>query len=352
MFQSLRIVPSFLALFGASILAAEAPADLETAQVEYVTVEQEEVFDGVIEAVNQSTISAQTSGRVTGILFDVEDHVAKDSIIVQLRDTEQQARLAKAESGLEEAQARYTQAQEDHQRKQNLFKEKAVSKAVMESAVAAFKAARAGLDAARAQVAEAREQLEHTVIRSPYSGIVVERYIETGETVQPGMPLMTGLSLESLRVSTQIPEHLIGTVRTYHTARVMVSHRPASAIQVHEVTVSPRADAVTHSFEVRIPLPEGQNGLYPGMSVKVAITTGEVQRLLIPSHAIVHRSEVSGIYVVSDKLVVFRQIRLGRHYGDSKQEVLAGLSAGEQVALDPVKAVIELKRRHTGRSDE
>jgi hypothetical protein len=84
------------------------------------------------------------------------------------------------------------------------------------------------------------------------------------------------------------------------------------------------------------------------MSVKVAITTGESKRLLIPASAIVHRSEVTGVYIVRDSKVLFRQIRAGRQHGPAGQEVLAGLSAGEQVALDPVQAAIVLKSLHAG----
>ena len=78
------------------------------------------------------------------------------------------------------------------------------------------------MGSARAQLAEASEQLEHTLIRAPYSGIVVERHIEVGELVKPGTLLMTGLSVDSLRVTTQVPESLISTLRRFQTASVIL----------------------------------------------------------------------------------------------------------------------------------
>ncbi len=338
------------ALLVTGALAAAAPLDSTT--VEYVTVTQEEVFNGTVEAVNQSTVAAQTSGRVTEVLFDVDDHVPRDSVIVRLRDTEQRARLTRAEADLQEAEARHTQARNDYQREQKLFAQEASSQSALEKAEAAYKSATAALEATRARVAEANEQLEHTVIRAPYGGIVVERHIEAGESVQPGMPLMTGLSLESLRITTHIPERLIETVRTWHAARVLLPDAQQGSVHSDQLTVSPRADQTTHTFEVRVPLTTSRPGLYPGMSVKVAITTGETQRLLIPASAIVHRSEVTGVYVLRDSQVIFRQIRAGRLHGDAGQEVLAGLSAGERVALDPVQAAIVLKSLHAGQAGE
>lgn len=323
-----------------------------TAVAEYVTVPDEIRLDGLVEAVNQATVSSQTSGRVTEINFDIDDFVTKGEVIVRLHDTEQQARVAKARSGLQEVQARFDKAADDQRRKQTLYKEQAVSKAAVDTAEAEFKTAQAALDAARAQLTETGEELEHTLIRAPYSGIVVERHIETGELVQPGTVLMTGLSLDSLRVTTYVPESLIATLRRFRHASVILPDTVNGRVAAEQLTISPRADATTHSFEVRLQLPALDKPLYPGMSVKVAVTSGEAERLLVPEQAIVYRSEVAGVYVVDDSGIHFRQVRPGRRYGAERREVLAGLVAGERVALDPVRAAILLKSAATGPSHE
>jgi len=326
--------------------------ELDTAVAEYVTVPDEIRLDGLVEAVNQATVSSQTSGRVIEINFDIDDYVPKGEVIVRLHDTEQQARVAGARGGLQEVQARFDKAVDDQRRKQTLYKEQAVSKSALDAATAEFKAAQAALDAARAQLTEAGEQLEHTLIRAPYSGIVVERHIEPGELVQPGTLLMTGLSLDSLRVTTQVPESLIADLRRFQAASVILPGTKDGRVAAQQLTISPRADAKTHSFEVRLQLPALGEPLYPGMSVKVAITSGEAKRLLVPVPALVYRSEVAGVYVVDDRGIHFRQVRPGRRYAEGRQEVLAGLSAGERVALDPVRAAILLKSGQTGRSDD
>ena len=179
----LRLILFVPVLLYAGAQASAVAAKLDSTSVEYVTVAQEEVFNGMVEAVNQSTVAAQTSGQVIEVLFDVDDQVTRGSIIVRLRDTEQQARLSKAEGGLNEAEARHVQARNDYQREQKLFAQEAGSKSALEKAEAAYKSAKAMLEAAKAQVVEANEQLEHTVIRAPYGGIVVERHVEAGEMV-------------------------------------------------------------------------------------------------------------------------------------------------------------------------
>jgi len=79
--------------------------------------------------------------------------------------------------------------------------------------------------------------------------------------------------------------------------------------------------------------------------VKTRFEVGRERRLVIPAQAVAHRSEVTAVYVVDEKGGVhMRQVQLGRRFADGRQEVLAGLAAGEQVALDPIRAGVILKQ--------
>jgi multidrug efflux pump subunit AcrA (membrane-fusion protein) len=116
-------------------------------------------------------------------------------------------------------------------------------------------------------------------------------------------------------------------------------------ISSSDITVFPHADARSHTFTVRVQLPEGTSNIFPGMLTKVEIETGRKQRLLIDSRAIVHRSEVTAVYVVdeADQRVRMRYVQVGRQY-NGQVEILAGLDAGETIALDPVAAGIYLNQ--------
>ncbi|GAB6043532.1 efflux RND transporter periplasmic adaptor subunit [Endothiovibrio diazotrophicus] len=338
-------IPLLFALCAAS--AAEAP--LATAPAEFRSVVRENAFDGVVEAINRTTVSAETNGRVEEILFDVDDYVTKGTVILRFRDTDQRAGLAQAEATLNETEARFKEADSEYRRVVDLLKKDLAAQSAMDKAEAALKAARARLDAARAGVEQAREQLEHTVVRAPYSGIVTERHVELGEVANPGQPLMSGISLERLRVAAQVPQRLIEAVRLHGKARVEVSRgeaddRTAISIPAEGLTFFPHSDPQTHTFTVRVQLPEGQQGLYPGMFVKALFVTGEVKRLVVPESAVVRRGEVSAVYVVGeDGAPRLRQVRLGRFDDRCGRVVLAGLEEGEPVALDPIRAGVLLK---------
>jgi membrane fusion protein, multidrug efflux system len=91
-------------------------------------------------------------------------------------------------------------------------------------------------------------------------------------------------------------------------------------------------------------------GVYPGMFAKVAFVVGEERRLVVPRAAVVQRGEVSGLYVqAEDGRITLRHIRLGRLLADETVEVLAGLSEGEQVAVDPIRAGAALVERRAER---
>lgn len=316
--------------FPITVLQAADTSSLATTPAEYIEVPEERVLDASIEAVNETTVSAQINGRVNQIFYDVDDYVEKGAVLLTFRDKEMLARFQGAQAAFEEAQTEYA-------RMKKLIDQKLVSKSEMDKATARLKSARAKLD-------EARENLENTKVRAPYSGIVVKRHVELGELARVGQPLFTGVSLEDLRATANVPEDIINTVRSNKKARVIVNRDGEQGVEAASLTITPYADPATHTFNVRVNLPRGEYGVYPGMFVKVAFEIGSQRQLVVPVSAIARRSEVSAVYVVDKHMHVhFRQVRVGRRIGEKQVSILAGLSEGEQVALDPVKAAIYLK---------
>lgn len=311
---------------GASV--AMSP-ELDVVRAQYQEVEQERILDALVEAVHKATVSAQTSGRVSKIFFDVNDYVKKGDVLLRMRDKDQQAKL-------KVAQADYNQAETEFNRVQELHLNKLIAKSAVDKAESQLKSTRARLD-------QAEENLERTIVRAPYSGIVVKRHIEVGETARTGVPLFTGLSLESLRVAVNLPQDIISAVRQRKTARIFLE-QSNKTVSATSMSITPYADEDSHTFLVRVKLPEGDHGLYPGMATKVAFTVGQVRKLLVPISAVAHRSEVAAVYVMNEQQELsLLQVRVGRQVGDDMLEVLSGLQENDLVATDPVKAAIYLK---------
>lgn len=351
--RTLQILLRLIAAASAVTVVAAAKADdalpFETFTVESAQAPLERIHDGTVEAVHQATMSAQTSGRIAEVFFDVDDYVEPGQPIIRFTDTEQQAGLRRANAALQEAVAREKQAQDEFRRKSELFRSGSSSQREYDEAVAARDSAVARVAAARSSVDAAKQQLEYTLVRAPYAGIVTARHVQVGEAVTVGQPLMSGLSLETLRVVVDLPQQVAAKVRKYRSASVLTDEGRVAAA---EITIFPFADSASNTFTVRLDLPPGQFALYPGMFVKAAFVIGDASRLLIPEQALVRRSEVSGVYVVGgDGQVRFRQVRAGNRFVD-RVEILAGVVEGERVALDPVQAGIYLKSTVASRDED
>lgn len=328
-------------------VAPESDA-LATAVATRQTIPREQVFDGVVEAINQSTVSARTSGTVSELYFDVNDYVVKGAVLMRIDDTEQKAGVDRARAALDEALAVLKQNQADHARIKKIFADGAVSKSKMGQADASLKSARARAKSARANLAQAEQQLQYTTVAAPFSGIVTKRKVELGESVQPGTPLMTGISLEALRVAVDVPQTLVETVKEGGKARVIFGEDRSRSVMADRLNFFPYANPVNHTFKVRVYMDAGPETLYPGMYVKVAFQTGERERLLIPHRAVVYRGDVTAAYVVdAEGHPRLRMLRVGEVQDGDLIEVLSGLNAGEKVATDPIRAGVR-RKEHVG----
>jgi RND family efflux transporter MFP subunit len=331
------------------VVAVIIASRLWAEELDVITVEAADVprvyrLDGVIEAVHKTTVSAQTSGEVEEVFFDVDDFVEKGEVIVRLNDKQPAARLKQAEAELKEAGARLKEATDEHARVKGVFEKQAVSKKSMDAAVAAMKAAQAKYEAAQAGLEQAQEQLEYTRVRAPYSGIVTERHVEIGETAQPGKKLLSGISLDHLRVNVDVPQSMINAVR--EAGAVTIETPNGEVIEVSDKTVFPYAEPASHTFRVRLEFNGDGMKLFPGMFVKAAFEIGHRQVLVVPTQSIVRRSEVTAVYVQSPQgHISMRAIRQGRDLADGNTIVLAGLQQGERVLADPLAAGMQLQQQ-------
>lgn len=322
-------------LLGVQIHAAEP---LATAPVLMREVEQTYSIDGVVEATRQSTVSAQISGRVKAIFFDVGDRVSKGQVILKIDEREANQALAGSKAQLSQSQAALQNARLNYERSQQLFEQKFISQAALDKAKADYDMARAQAAASEAGAQQSVLAQSYTSVIAPYAGVVSARMVEMGEMVTVGKPLMTGFDPSQLRVIANVPQHKLKDIGSRPSVTVEVPSL-SRWIKAASVTVQPSADLRTHSTQVRVELPANQANVYPGMFVRTHFVVGKENKMLIPVTAVVRRSEVVAVYVVDDKNVPhLRQVRLGEANAQGEIEVLAGLNVGERVAREAVKA--------------
>ncbi len=334
----MRILWAFLPI---CLLCVSPASALETAVATRQATTSTTLLDGLVEPVNRATVSAQTSGRITALPFDVDDAVEAGQVIVRFEATDQTARRDQAAAVLNEVEAVLIAAQRDFERMADLVQKKLASRADLDRVQAAQDAAKARQAAAKAGLVEAQQALDRTVVTAPFSGIVLARHVEVGELATVGQPLMTGMSLDELRVVADVPQSRVPALRSQPAATLLLSD--GRTVEATDVRVFPYADPSTHTVRIRAQLPEQLQDLYPGALVKLLLPGAAAEQVVVPSVCVAQRGEVTALYVKNaDQQWQFRQVRIG-HARDGMTEVLAGLDEGEEVALDPVAAAAAYK---------
>jgi RND family efflux transporter MFP subunit len=326
-----------LLLYLANSHAAE---QLQVASVQYREVEQAYSVEGLVEATRQSTVSAQISGRIKEINFDVGSRVNKGQVILRIDERETAQALASSNAQVLQAQATLQNAKANYERSKQLFEQKFISQYALDKAQADYQVARAQAAASEAGAGQASLAHGYSAVVAPYSGVVAARLVEVGEMVTPGKPMMVGFDPAEMRVVVSVPQYKLSEIGP--NPKVMVEVPSLNRwVKAASTIVQPLADARTHSTQVRVYLPKDEQGVYPGMFVRAHFVVGKANKLVIPDSAVLRRSEVVAVYVVDEKGgVKLRQVRLGETTANGSVEVLAGLNPGEKVALDPIKAGI------------
>jgi RND family efflux transporter MFP subunit len=267
----------------------------------------------------------------------VNDHVAQGAVLLRLTAVEQSSAVSTARAQQRAAAALAADAEARYQRSTELIGRQLISRDEYDRVRATRDAAVAARESATAQVAQVEQQLQYTVVRAPYAGIVTERHVEPGESVSPGQPLLTLYAPGELRVEVLVPQSDAANIRAAGAPRMILAD--GRSVEASKVIVFPSADPVAHSVSVRMLLPALQSPPQPGQTVRVIFPgLGGGAGIWLPAGAITQRGELTGAYVIEGSTIALRQLRLGRRVGDNV-EVIAGLRPGERVATDPVAAL-------------
>jgi len=328
-----------LLLLPAAPVAAEGQAAVPTVKIEPQLRARSHASEATIEAVRQATVAAQVQGRVLEARVDAGARVRQGDVLLRIDTREADQAVAAAAANVAAAQARLVDARAALERTRSLRARNFISAAALDQAQAAFDTARAQHAAAEAGRAQADASRGFATVTSPLTGVVAQRLTEPGEMAQPGRPLMLIYEPGALRAVADVPQQQLASLGRGALQAKVEFPESGRWLDAASVTVLPAADPRTHTARVRVALPADAAGVVPGMAARVHFLVGSAPRLTVPGAAVLRRGEVTGVYVADGKGgFSLRQLRLGSALDDASVEVLAGLSGGETIALDPVRA--------------
>jgi RND family efflux transporter MFP subunit len=329
---------------------------------------------GTLAAEEQVTLSFKVTGRLQELYVDLGSRVTKGQVIGRLVPTDFSLRVSQAEAALQQARARLglapnatssavdpestaivrqakavlDEAQLTKDRTETFVKRGITARAELDAAEAALKVAdgryqdaleevrnrQALLDQRLTELELARQALRDSSLTSPLDGIVRERQATAGQYLAAGSPVVTIVRMHPLRLRAQVPERDAPSVRLNQEVRVTLEGDPATH-QGRIVRISPAIDETTRTLMIEAEVPNPGGDLRPGSFANAEIvTSSQDTAILVPSSSIVTFAGVDKVLVVKDGRAAEKRVTIGRRAGSSV-EIVAGLTAGEQVIIEP-----------------
>jgi len=319
---------------------------------------------GYVVARRQATVSSKITGKVVQVLIEEGKRVARDEVIARLDDTnaraavaQAQAQRAQSDANLVAARVALDNAVPTFRRNEQQLAKAVISAQAFDTAKAAYDAARTSVDVAQravevasANLAYAERNLEDTVVRAPFAGIVTVKAAQPGEMVSPvsagGGYTRTGLGtivdMESLEIEVDVSENFINRVHPDQPVTAHLNAYPDWSIPAHVIAIIPTADRAKATVKVRVGFDARDERILPEMGVRVAfldsakndaqVQSNAGQRaLIVPANAVQASGDTGVVFVLNDDHVERRSVRLGARTSGG-QIVLSGLTAGARLA--------------------
>jgi membrane fusion protein, multidrug efflux system len=333
---------------------------------------------GSLTAEEQADVAAETAGRVTGTPVERGTRVTPGTELIRISPVETEASLKEAEANAAQIEARLALgvdgqfdidkvpevanakanlnlAQADFDRIEKLLAERVVSQAEYDQRKAGIEAARQqyesaknvgrqqyqALQGARARVTLAKKAVSDTVVRAPFSGVVSQRMVSTGDYVTKGMKVVEVVRITPLRVQLTVPEQFVSEVSVGQAVKLMVDAYPGRTFEGKVRYVSPALRADQRALTVEAVVPNENGELKPGMFATASVQqANKTPAVLVPSSAVQTIAGTSRVYVLQGDRVEERVVTTGQKL-EPLVEIVNGLKSGEQVATINVSKLID-----------
>jgi RND family efflux transporter MFP subunit len=324
-----------LALIAGCQKAAEdaevkVPVSVET--VSLGTVRQYLGYNGDIKAELEVNVFSKIPDRIEAYFVDEGDAVQAGSTIAKVMATTIEQAVLQAEAYKNNVEMEYSRAQ-------RLSKENAMSQQQ-------YDAIQTQMVQAQASLVSAKSQLKDATITAPISGIIAKRYFEAGDMASPGMPVVSVVQMNNVKIEFDATESDLGRLAVGQKADVRVPSYSDQVFTGKVIKISPILDPMTRMATVEVLVPNRDHLLKPGMYAEVEITTGVLENaIVVPRHAVIESTSLESengkekvvrnyfVYVVNDSMKAEQRELTVDYVNHSVIAVKDGIRVGEKLVV-------------------
>jgi membrane fusion protein (multidrug efflux system) len=301
------------------------PVDVDTARSD--TVVDALRATGRIEAVQAVELRPDEQGRITRLYFREGQFVSAGAPLLKIDDAMLRAQAERAEADRDLAQQQLA-------RVQRLRAENASSPADLERAQAAARSAEAGLALLKLQIAR-------TTVRAPFTGVVGQRFVSTGDYVTTATPLLTLQTVDPQRAVLEVSERYAANLKPGQTVEFTVAAQPERTFAAQVEFIDPVVESASRTITVKARAPNAERLLKPGMFIEARLATAtRLGAVVVPEDAVQPLRTANVVWAVVDGKASRRVVTLGvRRQG--VVEILSGVKAGELVVVGGLERMQE-----------
>ena len=285
-------------------------------------------LSGTVEAIDDATISSESSGRILSI-SSRGDQVRRGDVIARLDD-----RVIRAQYNA--SQTAYELAEDTFTRLESLYADSIIS-------TQDFRSARAQRDQAKAQLELTNKQLLDSQIEAAFDGRVEERFVSTGELVGPGQPVVRLVNTDNVRVLAGIPERFSGEITEGSEVEVNISALGVDPIESRITYAGNVIDPDTRTYTVEVELNNPEGVIKPDMIVELQVKRSTLQNvLIIPRTAVLRDEDGASVFVSrtenGNKYAELVNVNTGMSSGPVIQ-IVSGLEEGDEVVVSGMRSL-------------
>lgn len=294
------------------------------------------VVTGSIQPERKADLRAEVSTVVLQVLKENGEAVKRGDIIVRLDETSIRDNLNSANDAMRNAGLALDQAERNLQRLKTLRASGMTSMQSLDDAEVRRNAAQSEVSSAKARAAAAQQQMQRTVVRAPFDGIVSERKVSAGDTASAGKELVKVIDPNSMRFVGRVSADKIGMVKPGQAVSFRINGYAGQDFRGKVTRVDPAANDITRQVEVLVAFADAKQPKVSGLYAEGNIEAETVAALMLPEGAIVKSGDKSFAWKINGKTLNKVELALGnRDVRTGNYEVRKGVAVGDVIMRNP-----------------